>query len=43
MVVGTYVGTSECDDPSSEGPTSIIVSQSGENLVLTDQDGLNTK
>lgn len=39
MVVGTYVGTSECDDPSSEGPTSIIVSLSGENLILTDQDG----
>ncbi len=39
MVVGTYVGSSQCNDPSSEGPTSIVVTQSGTNLILTDQDG----
>ena len=40
MVLGTYIGTSECNDPTSEGPTSIVVTQSGSNLLLTDQDGL---
>jgi len=38
-VLGTYVGSSQCNDPTLEGPTSITVTMSGSNLLLEDQDG----